>query len=64
MLCFVNLIHPVPSADYEFSVKILGQKIIYRLQTFLYALQFLKVYHIFNLIEVFSVYTNTSEKYW
>jgi hypothetical protein len=60
----MDIIHPIPYVEWEFTVVILGQKITYHIHTFLYALQFLKIYHIFRLIGVFTIYTNLmSQKY-
>lgn len=41
-------------------MKILDQRITYRFQTFLYALQFAKVYHLLRVFVVFTKFTSMS----
>lgn len=61
----INAIHPIPYYDYFFTFPSLGVTLIYRVQVFLYALTFLKLYPILNLIIIFSKYSNLeNEKIW
>jgi hypothetical protein len=55
----IDGIHPLPQVDYEFEIVILSKSITYRVQTFIYAFQFLKLYHIIELLGIYTRYTDS-----
>ncbi len=55
----ICLIHPIPAAEYKFTLTLLGQQISYQLMTFFYALMFLKLYLV---VRIAAVYTSYSSK--
>ena len=60
----IDIIHPVPYIDYTFEAVLLGQKITYKLMTFLYALMFLKLYSVIRIAAAYTSYSNKlSAKY-
>lgn len=60
----IDLIHPVPYVDYTIQVRLLGQDIMYKLMTFLYALMFLKLYSVIRIAAAYTSYSNKlSAKY-
>lgn len=65
MEIIINAVHPIPYYDYFFTFKSMGVELAYRLQVFLYAFTFLKLYPILNLITIYSKYANLeTEKIW
>lgn len=61
---FIDLIHPIPYIDAEYTFTLLGKSITYRAMTFLYSFIFLKIYYIYKIFGIYSRYSNKlSERY-
>ena len=54
----INIIHPLPYVDYKFTMKVMGTKINYHLETFLYAMMFFKLYNVIKITSSFSGYSD------
>jgi len=62
---FFAAVHPIPYFDYFFTFKSMGVFLAFRVQIFLYALTFFKLYPVLNLLTVYTKYANLeTEKIW
>jgi hypothetical protein len=65
MEIIIDIMHPVPYIEGDFiKIKVIGSKIRYRFQTFLYSLMFFKIYNVLKVLAAYSGYSNSfSERY-
>lgn len=60
----INVIHPFPYFEFNFTGTLLGQTIHYHIQTFFYALMFFKFYSVIRILAAYTSYSNNmSERY-